>query len=153
MQVHEQLVHPQGRALADCGQLRGLEVGKAERRLRLVCVRELRQLVQHGRKLFAHKQQTLADLDDVGIVAHVSACRAEVDDARRLRRGLAEGVNVRHDVVADFLLARFGGLIINISDMRLHLVHLLLRDGQAERHLRLGQRYPQAAPGRELHVR
>ena len=152
-QVHEQLVHPQGRALADRGQLRGLEVGEAERRLRLVRVRKLRELVQHGRELFAHEQQALADLDDIGVVAHIGARRAEVDDARRLRCGLAKGVNVRHNVVADFLFARPRGLVVDVGQVCFHLVHLLLCDGQAERHLGFRQRHPQAAPGRELHIR
>ena len=152
-EVHQQLVHPERRALADGGQLRRLEVGEAEGRLRLVRVGELRELVQNGRELFAHEQQTLADLNDVGVVADIRARRTEVDDACGLGRDLAEGINVCHNVMAHLLLALTGHIIVDIGDVRLHLVHLFLGDGQAERHLSLCQRYPQAAPGREFHVR
>ena len=93
------------------------------------------------------------DLDDVGVVADIRARCTEVNDACGLGRDLAEGVNVCHYVMAHFLLALTCHIIVDVGDMRLHLVHLLLRDGQTERHLRLGQRYPQAAPRREFHVR
>lgn len=80
-------------------------MGEAEGRLGLVRIRELRQLVQYGRQLFANQQQTLADLDDVGIVADIRTGSAEVDNAGRLGSRLAEGVNVRHNVMAYLLLA------------------------------------------------
>ena len=73
------------------------------------------------------------DLDDIGVIAHVGARCAEVDDARRLGRSLANGVNVRHNVVAHFLFARPGGLVVDVRNVCLPLVHLLLRYGQAER--------------------
>ena len=152
-EVHQQLIHPQGSALADRGQLRRLEVGEAEGRLGLVRVRELRQLVQYGRQLFANQQQTLADLDDVGVVADIRAGSAEVDNASRLGSRLAEGVNVRHNVMAYLLLALTSHIVVDVGQVRGHLVHLLLRDRQTERHLRLSQRQPQPTPGGELHIR
>ena len=153
IQIHQQLVHPQGSALADGGQLCGLEVGEAEGRLGLVRICELRQLVQYGRQLFANQQQTLADLDDVGIVADIRAGSAEVDNAGRLGSRLAEGVNVRHNVMAYLLLALTGHIVVDVGQVRGHLVHLLLRDRQTERPLRLSQRQPQPTPGGELHIR
>ena len=126
--------------------------------LALVAVKQLHegrlcQLVQYGRQLFANQQQTLADLDDVGIVADIRAGSAEVDNAGRLGSRLAEGVNVRHNVMAYLLLALTGHIVVDVGQVRGHLVHLLLRDRQTERPLRLSQRQPQPTPGGELHIR
>ncbi len=57
-----------------------------------------------------------------------------MDDAGRAGSNLAVGVNVRHYVVTHFLFALAGYVVVNVIDVRFQLVHLLLRDGQAEGH-------------------
>ena len=52
-----------------------------------------------------------------------------------------------HHVMTDFLFPLPHALIIDILDMGSQFVHLFLRYRQAEFHLRLGQRHPQASPG------
>ena len=153
VQIHQQLVDPEGRALADGGQLCRLEMREAEGRLILVCVSKCAQLADDGNQLLADEQQALLELDDVGVVADVGAGRTQMDDAGGLRCGLAEGVNVCHDVVTDFLLTRSGDVVVDVVDVCFHLVDLLLRDRQTELLLRLSQRHPKTSPGGELHIR
>ena len=76
-----------------------------------------------------------------------------MDDARRLRRGLAVGIDMGHHVVADFLLPPAGGIVVDIGDVLLQLADLLLRYRQAQVMLGPGQGRPQAAPGLKAHVR
>ena len=59
---------------------------------------------------------------------------------------------MRHNVVAHLMLVTGGGGIVDIVDMRLHLIYLSLRYIEAELLLALGQGDPQSAPGRELEV-
>ena len=153
LEVHQELLDPERRALADGRRLCGLEVRESQRRQILVFLRELRKHADDVDKLFADDLHRLGHDDDIGIIAHVAARRAEVDDASRLRALLAVGVDMAHHVVADYALARFGDLIVDVVGMRLELVDLLLRDRQAELHLAFRQRDPQAAPRFELHIR
>ena len=152
LEIHQEFLNPERRALADGRRLGGLEVRESERRQVLVLRRELRKHADDVDELLPDDFHRLGHDDDIGIVAHVAARRAEVDDAGRLRALLAVGIDVAHHVVAHEALTRFGDLIIDVVGMRLELVNLLLRDRQAQLHLALRQRDPQAAPCPELHI-
>ena len=119
----------------------------------LYSVGKVGQLCQHTDELFAHQLQALAHDDDVGVVAHVAAGSAQMDDARRLGALLAVGVDMAHHVVADQLFAGDGDIVVDVVHMGFQLGHHLGGDvGQALVHLGPGQRHPQAAPGAELVV-
>ena len=153
LQVHHQLIGPQGRALAHGGGLSGLAVGVGHAGHVLVLLGKTGQLGQHADELFADELQTLTHHDDVGVVADVAAGRTQMDDACRLGALLAVGVDMAHDVVADQLLAGNGDIVVDIVHMGFQLLHHFGGDvGQALLHLCAGQRHPQTAPGAELVV-
>ena len=70
-----------------------------------------------------------------------------MDNPRRRRDRFAVGVNVRHDIMADFLFPLGGALVVDIRDVRFQSGHLFRRDGQAQVMLRPGQGHPQPPPG------
>ena len=152
LQVHEQLVHPQGGPLAHGDQLGGLEVGEAQGGQGLVLPGKFGQMGQHPHQLVPDQQQGLPHEDDVGVVPHIAAGGPQVDDGHGLGAQLAVGVDVGHHVVAQLLLPLGGLLIVDVGDVGLQLVHLLLGHGQAQLHLRPGQGHPQPAPGGKLLV-
>ena len=96
--------------------------------------------------------QRVAVDHEVGVVGDVAARRAQMDDARRARRVLAEGVDVRHHVVANLFFARAHHVIVDGADVGGKLVHLRLCDGQPQLMLRLCQTHPQPAPRFKAHI-
>ena len=97
--------------------------------------------------------QALPVDDEIRVVGDIAAGGPQVDDARRQRRGLAVGIDMGHDIVADLPLPLSGGVIVDIGDVLLQLADLLLRYRQAQLVLGPGQGRPQAAPGLKAHVR
>ena len=152
IEVKEQVVDPQTRPLAHGRGLGGLEVGVGQRRQRGVFFRKVRQRGDRVQQQAADEAQRLAHAEDIGVVPHIAARRAEMDDAPRLRAGLAVGQHVRHHVVAHLVLVARGGVIVDVADMRAQLTQLLVRDRQPQRLLALRQRDPEPAPGGELPV-
>ena len=151
LQVHHQLVGPQGGALAHGGGLSGLAVSVGHAGHVLVFLGEAAQLCQHTDQLFAHQFQTLTHHDDVGVVAHIAAGGTQMDDAGSLGALLAVGVHMAHHVVAHQLFALDGHFIVDIVHMGFQLSHHIGGDvGQALLHFGPGQRHPQAAPCAEL---
>ena len=153
VQIGEEILHPQRRALADGHQLRRLIVRVSERRQRFVRLGEVRQIGDDLEQLTAQIAQTVAIEDQVGVVRHIAARRAQMDDARCGRRRLAIGIDVRHHVVADLLLAPADAVVIDVVDVRFKLRNLIIRDRQAQRGFSPGQRDPQPAPGAIARVR
>ena len=147
LQIHQQLVHPEGGPLPHRHQLSGLEVGEAQGRQGLVLLRELRQAGQHLYQLVAHQQKGLPHKDHVGVVPHIAARGSQVDDGHSFGARLAIGVDVCHHVVAELLFIRRGFVVVNVGEVGLQLVHLLLGHRQSQLHLGPGQGDPQAAPG------
>ena len=76
-----------------------------------------------------------------------------MDDPRRGGGRQTVGVDMGHDIVADFLLPPLGGVVVDVGDVGFQLRHLLRRDGQAQVMLRPGQLHPQPPPGLEPHIR
>ena len=58
----------------------------------------------------------------VGIVGYVAASRSEVNDVARLRANLSKGVDMRHHVMMNLLLQRFGTLKVDIVYMGTELI-------------------------------
>ena len=72
-----------------------------------------------------------------------------MDDALGGGGDVAERRDVRHDVVPLLPLVLLGALVIDVVDVRLEIVHLLLRDGKPELHLALGKGDPELSPQAE----
>ena len=104
LEVHEQVLNPHARALANGRQLRRLVVGEAEGRQGLVRLGEPLEAVDDTRELGQEDVQAVAHDDDVRVVADVAGRGAEVDDGRGERAAHAVGVHVCHDVVPPLLL-------------------------------------------------
>ena len=152
LQIHVQLVHPKGGALADGGQLRGLAVGIGQAGHGLVLLGKLGQIGQHADDLLAHKLQCLAHDDDIGIVTDIAAGSTQMDDALCLGALQAVGIDMAHNIMADELFAGDGVLIVDIVLVGLQLGDLLIGDGKALSLFRLSQCDPQPAPSLELVV-
>ena len=147
-----EFLHPESRSLSHCRGLRGLEVGKAQRRKTLVGVRELGKLCQNIDQFPAYQAERFAHDDHIGIISHVAACRAEMDDALRLGALQSICIDMAHNVVADDLLTRLRFRIVDIIGVFLELRDLLIRDRKSQLLLCLCQRDPQFSPRSELHV-
>ena len=75
-----------------------------------------------------------------------------MNDAFGIRALLTVGIDMGHDVMADFLLTGFGHIIIDVIFGSLQFFDLLVCDGKAQLLFCLSQGDPQAAPGTELIV-
>jgi len=147
LEVEQQVLQPQGRALAHGRELRWLEMGVAETGHGGVAVGKIAEIAHDGQQLSAQIAQRVAVEDEIGVVGHIAARCAQMDDALRARRHLAEAVDVRHDVVADLLFLGRDHVVVDGAHVGRELVHLRLRDGQAELVLGLRQRHPEPPPG------
>ena len=76
-----------------------------------------------------------------------------MDDPRRGGGRQTVGVDMGHDIVADFLLPPLGGVVVDIGNMGFQLRHLLRSDGQPQLMLCPGQLHPQPPPRLKAHVR
>ena len=152
VEVHEQLVHPKSCTLADGSQLCGLEMGETKGGLRLVLFCEDRQLFQNSNQLFTYQLEAFTQLNDVGVIAYISAGRSQMNNAGSLGGNLAESIDMTHNVMTDFLLTCTGDLVVDVVLVGLHLIDLLLGDVETQSLLCLSQRDPQTTPGGELHV-
>ena len=152
LQVHEQLVDPEGGPLAHGGELGRLIVGEAQGGLGLVFRRELRQDLDDVHQALPDQLQALPHEDHVGVVAHIAAGGAQVDDGHGLRALGAVGMDVRHHVMAQALLLGLGHIVVDIVLVGLQLIDLRLGHRQAQLHLRPGQGDPEPAPGGEFFV-
>ena len=148
LEVGEQFVAPKCSALAYCGELCGLEVGVSEAGHSLVLIGKFSELRNYLYQLSLYHLHSVAHDDNVGVVANVAG-----SSAGRLGSRLAEGVNVRHNVVANYLFARGGYLVVDIINISLKLIYLLLSYGQAKLHLSSCKRHPKLSPGSEFLIR
>lgn len=127
-------------------------MGVSESGQALVLLRKIRRLFNGGKQQGAYLQERLFHLYYVGVVADVTAGRAEMNDGFRLGARLAESEDVRHNVVPHFLFA-FGGIcVIDVGDVRFHFRNLLLRNRDAKLLFGLGERNPEFSPRGELEI-
>ena len=146
-QVEHEVLDVEGEALAERGELGGLEVREAEHRHGFVFGGELREVVDQVQQFRAQDLHAVAHLDQLGVVRHETARRAEVDDAFRLRADLAERADVAHHVGPHFRLDPLRLLEIDVVEVRAHFVQLFIGDRQSERLFALGEREPETPPG------
>ena len=149
--VEEEVLHPQRAPLPDRRELRGLVVRETQGGHVLVLLGKLLQDGQRLDELLLHQLERLLQLDDVRVVPDVAARRPQVNDRHGLGRGVAEGVDVPHDVVAELRLVLVGLGEVDVVEVVLHLLDLLVGDVEAELLLGRGEGEPQLAPRGELH--
>ena len=152
LQVHVQFVHPQSGALAHGGELCGLAVGVGQAGHVLVLVGKLGQVGQGADDLLVHQFQALAHDDHVGVVTHIAAGGAQMDDALGVGALQAVGIDVAHHVMTDQLFPGGSLFVVDVVLVGFQLGDLLVGDVQALLLLGFGQGNPQTAPGAELVV-
>ena len=113
---------------------------------------EDRQLFQNSNQLFAYQLEAFTQLNDVGVIAYISAGRSQMNNAGSLGGNLTESIDMTHNVMTDFLLTCTSDLVVDVVLVGLHLIDLLLGDVETQSLLCLSQRDPQTTPGGELHV-
>lgn len=122
-QIHEQVLDPQARPLANRDELSRLSVRESETRQILVLPRECGQFIDDDGQLGDQDIETVAEEDEIGVVRAVARGGTPVDDARGSRGDLSVRVDVSHDIVSPALLLLCGNLEFLVLDcrMRLHL--------------------------------
>jgi hypothetical protein len=94
LQIQVKVLHPQGAALADCGQLRRLQVSESQGGQVLMLFGKPSHDLQKNHQSRANENQTLLHLHEVGVVAHVATGGTQVDDGHGCGTGHSEGVHM-----------------------------------------------------------
>ena len=79
-------------------------MSKGQRRKRLVLLGEFSQLRNDIHQFFLYQLQGLIHNDNIGIVAYIAGCSAQVDDPLGFGTLHSIGIHMGHDIMADFLL-------------------------------------------------
>lgn len=134
LQVHEQVLDPQGGTLSDGNKLSGLSVGEAQAGQVLVLLSEGRQLVNDNSKLGDKDIESVTEEDQVCVVGAVAGGGAPVDDSGSSRSDLTIGMDVSHDIVSTALLLLSGNLefVVLNGEVSLHLLNGLVGDRQTQ---------------------
>jgi len=143
--IEEKVLEPEAEALANGGGLGSLEVGVAKAGVRLVLGREAGEELEDMKEFLEEEREGLFELDEVGVVSDVGGGGAEVDDGFGVGAGVAEGVDMGHDVVAEFFFVGVDFVKVDVGGGRLHLGNLFGRDGEAMFVLGFGEGNPEAA--------
>ena len=101
LEVENQLVAPERSSLAYRDQLGRLKVGVAQAGQVLPLLGKGGQRVDRGDGLVADELERFAHQNQVGVVGDVAARGTQVDDRPSDRGRVAQGVDVRHDVVPE----------------------------------------------------
>lgn len=143
LQIEQKVLEPERCALAHGRGLRGLKVRPGERRRVGLARGKFGKRVDHRKQFAADELQRCAHLQKVGVIVHIAARRAEMDDACGLRAGVAERADVRHHVVAQPVLI-LGGTVKNRYRRGARAISssCFVRDGQPQLLLALGEREP-----------
>lgn len=128
-------------------------MGKTKRWQALVLICKFTQPGNQIDQLVADKYQPLPHQDHICVVAHITACGAQMDNRHGLGTGGTIGMDMCHYIVPQLFFLLRSQLIVHLVPMCLHLVDLFLRNGQPQFHLRPRQRNPQPVPGGKFLVR
>ena len=130
LQVRQKILHPQRGPLAHRHQLGGLIVGVAQGGGGLVALCELGEVRHHRQQLAPEIPEPLPVNHQIRVVGDIAAGGSQVDNAGGGGSGLAIGIHMGHDVMADLPLPLGGGLVVNVGDVGFQLCHLLRGDGK-----------------------
>ena len=146
LHVEGEVLHPQGGALSDRGELGRLEVSVRQAGKSGVAGGKSLQRMQHGNQAPQQQTQTVTHDDQVGVVGNKRAGGTQVEERPSRRRLVAKGVDVSHDVVPEPALVAGGRGQIGIVQVGAHLRDRRLGYIQPQLPLALGQGQPKPAP-------
>jgi len=152
-QIHCKIIRPQRCPLADRSQLCRLKMGKTQRRQGPIPSGKAPQPINQTSQFARCNLHPLAENNQVCIIRNIAAGRPQMNDAGGLRSGLAEGVNMRHYIVAKLLLKPSRLFVINVLQMLCHLPKLSIGNLQTQILLCPGQLQPQPPPRPKLRIR
>ena len=140
--VAEKILHPERGPFPDGDKLRGLVMGIAQRGRIPVLPGKGGQIFQNRQDFPPQKPQGVPVENQVGIVGDITACGPQMENSGGGRGGFPVGVDMGHDIVADFPFPFRREREINIADMVFQFGHLFRRNGQAQLGFRPGQFHP-----------
>ena len=119
-QIQQKIPAPQGRSLADCGRLCGLQVSESEAREIPIPNRKLRQLINHLNQTTTNDLQTFPDLNQLRIIRHKTTGCPKMYDRSRGGTLVTPRVHMSHHIVSQLLLVSFGDCKIDGVNGRTH---------------------------------
>ena len=158
LQVHNELLSPQGSTLAHSSRLCRLKMGECQGRQILIFLCKLGKLGNHIDQFLLNQLQGLTHDDNIGVITNIAGSSTKMNDTGCFRAELAIGINMAHNVMANQLLPGLCHIIIDFIHMSLHLINLLLADyrlaifRKPQLHFCLSQSNPQFSPGGKLLV-
>mmetsp|Transcript_16750 Transcript_16750/g.21846 ORF Transcript_16750/g.21846 Transcript_16750/m.21846 type:complete len:257 (+) Transcript_16750:955-1725(+) len=152
-QIHEQILHPQGASLSNCGELCRLVMSVTQSWHIAVLFGKHFQDGQHLDQLSLDQNESVSNLYQICIVANVTRGGTQVNDRHGCRCLGTKGMDMTHDVMTKFLFFFGCQLKINIKDFGSHLFELFVCNVQPEFLFGSRQGGPELPPGRKFHGR
>ena len=153
LQIQTELLHPKGGTLPYRSGLSRLKMRKRQRWQTFIRICKPGKLCDDIQQFLSNQMQRLRHHNNIRIIPHIAGGSPQMNNPFSLGTLLPIGINMRHHIMAHFLLPRFRHIIINIILMRLQLINLLLGNIQPQLLLRLRQSNPEPPPGPKLLVR
>ena len=149
-EIHKKFLGPEGSPFSHGCGLSRLKMGKGQRGNRLIFLRKPGEKGNRGNQLAPDQAERVIKDQQVGVVPHIAACRAQMNDSFGFRALLAISVHMGHNIVTDFFFAGGGDFIINVIGVSAHFLDLFVGNRKTEFLFRLSERNPQPAPGSEF---
>ena len=119
----------------------------------LILVCELRELFDHGEESLTSQDQSFTHQKDIGVIADIAGCGAEVDDALCLRTLFAVSMHMRHNVMTNEFLFAGCDVVVDIFLTGLELGDLFISDVKSQFFFTGSQVDPQLSPCLKLMIR
>ena len=103
IKIHQQLIEPQGRTLSNGGELSRLIVGKAQCGHGFIFLCKFRKGSNHIDQPLPNQLKALPHKDHIGVVPHIAAGGAQMDNGHGLGALLTKGMDMGHYVMAQAL--------------------------------------------------
>ena len=152
-QIQQQILNPQAGPLAHGGGLGRLKMGEAKGWQIPIFFRKIVQAANHIQQFGFQQAQRVPHNDYVGVIAHIAAGCAQVNNAAGRGTAIAICMHMGHHIMAQLFLISGGGGVVNILRVRFQLRQLFVSNRQAQLLLGFRQHNPQLAPGAEFVVR
>ena len=140
--IEREILHPECHALSYRRELRRLEVRVREAGKSAVTARGFPHGDEERANAAEQQLHRLAHQDEVRVVGHIGARRAEVNEGARCRRLIAKVMDMCHHIVAQAALVLRRLLEIGVVEMRVQLRERGVRNVEAQLLLAFHQRQP-----------